>query len=92
MSLSHTTGEEHSGGLCPSSCKKSFLVPLQEDLAPALMAEIQMEVPFLRLPWMEVGGRARGRGSTRSVMSSLVGRYLQEHLCSPNMGEHLEPV
>lgn len=50
MSLSHTTGEEHSGGLCPNSCKKSFLVPLQEDLASALMAEIQMEDPFFEPP------------------------------------------
>lgn len=41
---------------------------------------------------MEVGGRGRGGGSRRCVVSSLVGSYLQEHLCSPNMGEHLEPV
>lgn len=95
MSFSHTTGEEQSGVVCPNPCKKGFLVPLQEDLAPALMAEIQMEGPFFcaSAGWKwEAEQEEEAAGAVLYLVPSLVGSYLQYCLCSPNLGEHLEPA
>lgn len=46
--------------VCPNPYKKGFLVPLQEDLAPALMAEMQMEGPFFE-PLLDGSGKQSRR-------------------------------
>lgn len=78
MSFSDNAGEEHSGVLCTNSCKKGFLLPLQEDLAPALMAKFQMEGPLCEPPLDESGKQNRRKRQQKChVMPSSVGSYLQ---------------
>lgn len=83
MSFSHTTGAERSGVLCTNSCKKGFLLPLQEDLAPALRPKIQMGHPLFESPLDESGKQNRRKRQQEKccVMPSSVGSYLQGTYC-----------